>query len=205
VVLLAALAWLNGCGLRQKPEPAPPSASEQLMIQAEKAWRGRDFEEARRLYGMIAESFPGDPAGEEAYLRLAAMEIVLPGDGPNAERALELLARMDQEAMTTSQASTREALVELLELYRGNREAIRMLSQLNHRQEAQLAGLEVEAIRQKASLNQWRRDVDQANQRVQQLEVELDSIRQEIKLLKEIDMMLQTESGEEHPPPPKEE
>ncbi len=206
VMLLAALAGLTGCNLmRGKPEPPQPSASEQLTIQADEAWRARDFEEARRLYGMIAESFPGDPAREGALLRLAAMDVVLPGDGPDVKKTLELLALMDQNVMTAGQAVLREALLKLLDLYSRNREAIRMLSDLSRRQEAQLDSRELEAIRQKASLYQWRLDVDQANQRVEQMELELDKIRQEIKLLKDIDMMLQTETGEEPPPPPDEQ
>jgi hypothetical protein len=205
VLLAVALVGLNGCNLmHREPEPQPPPASEQMIIQADQAWQARDYEGARRLYGMIVESFPGDPACEEAYLRLAAMEVVLPGDGPDVGKTLELLALMDEESMTASQAASREALVKLLELYRGDREAIRMLTDLNHRQEAQLDGQKLEAYRQEARLHQRRLDVDQANQRVEQLEVELDNIRQEIQLLKDIDMMLQTETGEEPPSPPEE-
>lgn len=205
VLLAVVLVGLNGCSLmHREPEPPPPPASEQMMVQADDAWLARDFEGARRLYGMIVESFPGDPACEEAYLRLAAMEVVLPGDGPDVGKTLELLARMDKDTLTAGQAASREALVTLLELYRGDREAIRMLLEQNRRLEARMAGQEREAIRQKASLYQWRLDVGQANQRVEQLEVELGNIRQEINLLKDIDMMLQTETGEEPPSPPDE-
>jgi hypothetical protein len=201
-LLLAALVWLNGCTLlHRKPELPLPSASEQMMIEADQAWQARNYDEARRIYGIVTESFPGDPNREEAWLRLALLQVILPGEGPDAAAALELLAGMDQQEMSVGQAAYRQSLLQLLELYQGNREAIRMLLEQNRRLEAQLAGREVEAIRQKASLYQWRLDVGQANQRVEQLEVELGKIRQEIKLLKDIDMMLQNESAEDPSPP----
>ena len=153
VVLLAiALVCLGGCNLlHREPAPPLPSASEQLMTQADEAWRSRNFDEARRLYGMLAESFDGDPNREEAVLRLALMDVVLPGEGPDVDAALETLAGMNLEEASAGQSACREALVQLLESYRGNREAIRMLLAQNRRLEAQLAGREVEAIRQKAS------------------------------------------------------
>lgn len=203
VALLAvALVWLNGCNLlHREPEPALPSASEQLMLQADEAWQAGDYEQARRLYGILTESFVGDPNREEAVLRLALMEVVLPGEGPDVVAALETLAGMNLEEASAGQAAHRDALVQLLDLYQKDREAIRMLLDQNRRLEAQLSGREVEAIHQKASLYQWRLDVGRANQRVEQLEVELGKIRQEIKLLKEIDMMLQSEDGGQPPPP----
>lgn len=201
-LLVAALIWLNGCTLlRREPEPPLPPVSVQLMNEADEAWQARNYDEARRIYSMVVESFPGDPNREEAYLRLALMEVILPGDGPDVAAALELLAGRNLDGMSAGQAAYQEALVQLLELYRGNREAIRILLEQNHRLEARLAGREVEAIRQKASLYQWRLDVGRANQRVEQLEVELGKIRQEITLLKEIDMMLQTETGDQPSPP----
>jgi hypothetical protein len=206
VLLAASLFWLNGCALlHREPEPEPPPASEQLLARANQAWLARDFEESRNLCRQIVQRYPDDPAREEALLRLAVMEVILPGDGPNAGRALELLAEMDPQAMTAGQTASRDAIAELLDLYGKDREAIRMLVEQNRRLEAQLAGREREAIRQKASLYQWRLDVNQANQRVEQLEVELEKIRQEIKQLKDIDMMLQAETGEEAPAPPDEQ
>ncbi len=200
-LLVAALVWLNGCTLlRREPEPPPPPVSVQLMIEADEALQARNYDEARRIYGMISESLPGDPNREEAFLRLALLEVILPGDGPDVEEALELLAGMDPEEMSAGQVVHREGLLELLDVYRRNREAIRILLEQNRRLEARLSGREVEAIRQKASLYQWRLDVGRANERVEQLEVELDKIRQEIQLLKEIDMMLQTETGDQPSP-----
>ncbi len=202
VLLAAAMIWLNGCSLlHRKPELPLPPASEQMMIEADQAWQARNYDEARRIYGMVTEGFPGDPNREEVWLRLALLEVILPGEGPDVEAALELLAGMDQEEMSVGQAAYRESLVQLLDLYKGNREAIRILLEQNRRLEAQLAGREVEAIRQKASLYQLRIDVGRANQRVEQLEAELGKIRQEIKLLKDIDMMLQTETAEQPAPP----
>lgn len=202
VLLAVALSWLSGCNLiRREPEPPLPSASEQLMAQADEAWQSRDYEQARRLYVMVAGSFVGDRNREEAILRLALMDVILPGEGPDTEAALDTLAGIDPEVASAGQSAYRDALVQLLDLYRGNRQAIRMLLDQNRRLEAQLAGREAEAIRQKASLYQWRLDVGRANQRVEQLEVELEKIRQEIKLLKEIDMMLQTETDGPSSPP----
>ncbi len=201
VLLVTTLVGLTGCQLlRREPEPPMPTASETVLIQADQAWLDMDYEEARRLYLLVAESHNGDPNREEALLRLAQMAVVLPGDGPDADEALQLLEAMDPEAMSPGQAAARIALLQLIDFYGGDREAIRMLLEQNRRLEAQLAGWEQEAIRQKASLYQWRKDVGRANQRVEQLEVELEKIRQEIKLLKDIDMMLQNEDGE--PPTP---
>jgi len=202
VVLLAVvLACLSGCAAwRPKPVIDLPSASKQLMARADEAWQARDFEQARRLYGMLSESYVGDPLREEAVLRLALMEVVLPGEGPDVDAALETLAGMNLGEASVGQMAYRETLIQLLGLYRGDREAIRMLLAQNRRLEAQLAGREVEAIHQKASLYQWRLDVGRANRKVEQMEVELEKIRQEIQLLKEIDMMLQSE--DDGPPSP---
>lgn len=196
VLLTISLVYLGGCTWRKpKQEIEPPSASEELMVQADEAWQAMDFDRARQLYGLVAESYIGDPCREEAILRLVLMDVVLPGEGPDVESALEKLAAMDLEGTSIGSLSCRDALIELLELHRGDREAIRMLLDQNRRLEAQVAGREVEASHQKASLYQWRLDVGRANERVEQLEVELQKIQQEIKLLREIDMMLQTEAG----------
>lgn len=202
VLLAVALVWLVGC----KPKDInttldPPTPLEQLMTQADEAWQSRDYEEARRLYGIIAGSFVGDSEREEAILRMALMQVVLPGEGPDAKAALETLAGMNLKVATAGQMAYRDALTTLLGLYQGNREAVRMLLDQNRRLEAQLAGRQVEVNRQKENLGKWSNDVDRANQRVEQLEVELDKIRQEITLLKEIDMMLQPEAGDQPSPP----
>jgi hypothetical protein len=200
VLLVIGLAGLSGCNrYKKKQEIEQPPASEELMAQADEAWQAKNFDRARQFYSMVAESYIGDPNREEAILRLALMDVVLPGEGPDVEAALQKLAGMDLEGTSTGSWSFREALIQLLELHRGDREAIRMLLDQNRRLEAQVAGREVEAIHRKASLYQWRLDVGRANQRVEQLEVELEKIRHEIKLLKEIDMMLQTEAGGQRP------
>jgi len=202
LLLLLTLAWTSGCTLmHREPEPPPPPASDQLLDQADEAWQALDHAEARRLYGMIIESFAGDPNGQQALLRLALMEIDRPGEGPDVPAARAWLARMAPAEMTAGQSVSREALLALLELYETKREAARVLAAQNRRQEAQLAGRELEATRQKAALYQWRKDVGKANDRAQQLEVALEKLRQEIKLLKEIDMMLQTEEDDGTPPP----
>lgn len=201
LLLLMMLIWTGGCTLmHREPELPPPPASDQLLAQADEAWQALDHAEARRLYGMIIESFAGDPNRQQAFLRLALMEIDRPGEGPDVAAARAWLQRMAPAEMTAGQSVCREALLALLERYETKREAARMLAEQNRRQEAQLAGRELEATRQKAALYQWRKDVGKANDRAQQLEVELEKLRQEIKLLKEIDMMLQTEEDDDAPP-----
>jgi len=201
VALTVALLLGGGCSLlRPAPEEVPISASEQLMIRADEAWQTRDFTEAARLYGMVTESVADDPQRDEALLRLALMEVVLPGDGPDTAAARKRLAAMSPESMSAGHAAIREALLELLGLYEGSHEAVRMLLEQNRKLEAKLAGRETEAIHQKASLYQWRKDVGRATQRAERLEMELEALRQEIKLLKEIDMMLQTGDGDTTPP-----
>lgn len=199
--LVVALVLTSGCTLmHREPEPPPPPASDQLLAQADEAWQAHDHAEARRLYGMIIESFAGDPNRQLAFLRLALLEIDKPGEGPDVAAARAWLERMDPAEMSAGEFVCRDALFTLFERYETKREATRMLAAQNRRLEAQVAGRELEATRQKAALYQWRKDVGRANDRAQQLEVELEKLRQEIKLLKDIDMMLQTEEGDKPPP-----
>lgn len=199
--LLLVLLAGSGCDLlRRTPEEPAISAAEQLMTRADEAWQTRDYPEAARLYGMVTESATDGPRRDEALLRLALMEVMLHGDGPDTAAARQRLDGMNPETMTAGQAAVREALMELFELHDSKSESVRMLLEQNRRLEAKLAGRETESIRQKASLYQWRKDVSRANQRAEALETQLEELRQEITLLKEIDMMLQTGDEGETPP-----